>query len=245
MVGACFAKHYYNMYEQPTQPASETLEVVLDGRPIKLPTERRSINSIRTYLETLALENERVLCTFHVDGRPAKITRLHPCPEKTSFTRVEGRTVSLTDMPLRMLETALQETAQARVMVETAVTTVLINDGAVARELWWGLARKLKEPLLTLSLLPETIYQPVAGCVSLLQLRKWQLQQLAIIIRAVDEACWSATTDALSNALENRALPWLDKLQQMIILWHQTVLAGSRLRTNDNRDIDQRSLANS
>lgn len=231
------------MYKQPIRPTSETLEVLLDGRPVKLPAERRSLSGIRTYLETIALESERVLCTFSVDGRPAKNS---PVPqEKFTFSRIEARTVGLADMPLRMLETALQETVQARATVETAVTVVLINDGAVARELWWDLARKLKEPLLTLSLLPETIYQPVAGCASLLQMRKWQLQQLAIIIKDVDEACWSPTTDALSNALENRALPWLDKLQQMIHLWHQTMLAGARLRSIENRDIDQRSLANS
>ena len=117
----------------------------------------------------------------------------------------------------------------------------MINDGVVAREVWWEVARKLKEPLLTLSLLPDSVYQPVAGCASLLQLRKWQLQQLAAIINDVDEACWS-TPAALSNALENRVLPWLDKLQQTIFLWHQTVLAGLRLQTNWDRDIDKYAI---
>jgi len=228
------------MYEQPTHPAADTVEVLLDGQPVNLPTERRSLSGIRTYLEALALENERVLCHFNVDGRPAKFSQL---AAKHSFARIEGRTVGLTEMPLRMLETALQETAQARAAVAVAVTVVLINDGAVARELWWDLARKLKEPLLTLSLLPETIYQPGPGCASLLQLRKWQLQQLAIIIKAVDEACWASTTDALSNALENRALPWLDKLHDLIQLWQQTVLAGTQ-RLQDDRDIKS-SWANS
>ena len=211
------------------------MEVILDGRTVRLPDERRSLSAIRTYLETLALENERILCTLSVDGRPANTPQGHQ--EKFAFSRVEGQTMGLTDMPLRMLETALQETAQARAAIETAVIVVLINEGAVARELWWDMARKLKEPLLTLSLLPETVYQPVAGCASLLQMRKWQLQQLATIIRDVDEACWSPTTDALSNALENRALPWLNNLHQMISLWHQTVLAGTRLHSDWDRDI--------
>jgi hypothetical protein len=145
-------------------------------------------------------------------------------------------------MPLRMLGTALKETMQARTAVEVAVTLVMINDGAAARELWWELASKLKEPLLTLSLLPETLYQPVAGCASLQQMRKWQLQQLAVIMSDVDQACWSATPAALSNALENRALPWLDKLHQTIFLWHQTVLAGMRVQSNWDRDIAQCSI---
>ena len=230
------------MYEPPTRPTTESFEILLDGCPVKLPGDRRSLSGIRTYLETLALENERVLCALSVDGRPAKYVQSPR--ENFSFTRIEARTVALTEMPLRMSETALPATAQARAAVESAITLVLINDSAMARELWWDLARKLKEPLLTLSLLPETIYQPAPGGASLLQVRKWQLQQLAVIIRDVDEAGWAANPDTLSNALEQRALPWLDKLHEMIHLWHQTVLAGVRSQRAWDRDINQRPAAN-
>jgi hypothetical protein len=226
------------MYEQPTHQTPKALEVLLDGHPIKLPAQRRSLSAIRTYLETLALESERVLCAFSVDGRPEKFSQGCPNPEKIAFSRIEGTTVGLTEIPLRMLETALTETAQARVAVQQAVTLVLINDGIVARELWWDLARKLKEPLLTLSLLPDTIYQTPAGCASLLQMRKWQLQQLAVIMKDVDEACWSTDSSILSNALENRALPWLSKLHQMILLWRETVRAGSRAQNDWDRDME-------
>lgn len=229
------------MFDKPIRPVSGTLEVLLDGRAVKLPPERRSLSAIRTYLETLALENERILCTFSVDGHPAKSPGSGG--EIITFTRVEGQTVGLADMPLRMLESALRETAQVRATAEAAVAQVLINDGPEARELWWDLARKLKEPLLTLSLLPESCYPAAAGCASLLQMRKWQLQQLAVIIKDVDAACWSPNSDALATAIESRALPWLDKLLQIIRLWHQTILASTRLWSIDNLDIDQRSLA--
>lgn len=227
------------MYEKPAQPAAKTLEVLLDGHPIQLPAERRSLSAIRTYLETLALESERVLCAFSVDGLPEKVAAAVPNMEKISFSKIEGTTVGLTEIPFRMLDTALNETAQARIAVQQAVTLVLINDGIIARELWWDLARKLKEPLLTLSLLPETIYQTPAGCASLTQMRKWQLQQLAVIMKEVDEACWSTDPAALSNALENRAVPWLNKLHQTILLWRETVLAGSRVRNEWDRDVEK------
>lgn len=229
------------MFEKPIRPAPGTLEVLLDGQPVKLPPERSCLSAIRTYLETLALEKDRILCTFHVDGQPVKSAR--PDRETITFTRVEGLTVGLTDIPLRMLESALRETTQARTAAESAVTQVLINEGPQARELWWDLARKLKDPLLTLSLLPDSFYPAAVGCASLLQMRKWQLQQLAVIIKDVDAACWSPNTEALSSALENRAVPWLENLHQLIRLWHQTVLASTRLWSKDNLDIDQRSLA--
>lgn len=228
------------MTEEPTNPAPENLEVLLDGRLVKLPAERRSLSAIRTYLETLALENDRVLCSFSVDGDTANLPW---CGEKISFTRVEGQTVVLTQMPRRMLETAYKETTSARSAVEAAVTLVLINNGDVARELWWNLARRLKEPLLTLSLLPESLYHAAPGCASLSQMRRWQLQQLATIMENVDAACYSTDPAALSNALETHVLPWLDKLEQNIHLWHETVLAGTHLQSNWDRDVDQRSLA--
>ena len=229
------------MSEQPAQPAHKTLEVLLDGHPITLPAERRSIGAIRTYLETLALESERVLCALSVDGCLVQCAGTVSNREKATFSRVEGTTVGLNEIPFRMLDTALAETAQARVAVQKAVTLVLINDGVMARELWWELARKLKEPLLTLSLLPETIYQTPAGCASLTQMRKWQLQQLAEIMKHVDEAGWSTDPAGLSNALENHALPWLSKLHQTILLWRETVLAGGRVRNEWDRDIAEYS----
>lgn len=228
------------MPKKSIEAVPETLLVFLDGHPVRLPAERRSLSAIRSYLETLALENQRVLSAFCVDGQPATFTQSGSYQAKTSFSRVEGRSIDLTDMPLRMLETALQETAQARAATAAAVTLVLINENPLAREIWWSVARKLKEPLLTLSLLPEAIYHPSPGSASLPQLRKWQLQQLALLMKKVDETCWTPDATALSSALETRILPWLDKLQQLICLWHQTVLVGAR---SWDRDVDQRTAA--
>jgi hypothetical protein len=217
---------------KPTPPLA-TLEVTLDGQPIRLPAERRSLNAIRCYLETLALERQRILFTFTVDGGPARSAR--PNGKKVSFTRVEGETVDLTDMPVHLLETALQQTADARELVEKAVALVLINGGCPAQEFWWEMARKLKEPLVTLSLLPESLCGSTSECAAPMKLRRWQLQQLAAIIKDVDQACWSPDSIALSNALENRALPWLDRLHESITLQRATVLAGARCRAAQER----------
>jgi hypothetical protein len=137
----------------------------------------------------------------------------------------------LEEKSLLLLKTALQQTDSARECVETAITLVLINDARVARELWWNLAKQLKDPVLTLSLLPDSACGPANGRASLTQLRKWQLEQVAAIIKDVDAVCHAEDTIPLSNALENRVLPWLRNLSELIILWHETVQAGSRLGT--------------
>jgi hypothetical protein len=205
----------------------DEIAIWLDGLPVELPAGRASLNSIRCYLETVALENQRVLSAFNVDGFPTNLSL--PLPNQHAFCRIEAESVELDDNPILLLKTALQQAGHARDCVETALTLVLINDAQVARELWWNLARQLKDPILTLSLLPDHLCGPANGRATLKQLRKWQLEQVAAIIRDVDAACHSGDTIQISNALESRVLPWLDRLNEMILLWHETVLAATRL----------------
>jgi hypothetical protein len=202
------------------------VEIKLDGLPVALPSGHRSLNAIRCYLEALALERQRVLCSLSVDGESVNLAL--PLIRAGTFCRIEAGTADLKETSVLLLKTAWQQADLAREQVETAITLVLINDGHVARELWWNLARRLKEPVLTLSLLPDDSCGPANGRASLTQLRKWQLEQVAAIIRDVDEACRSEDTIPLSNALENRVLPWLQKLSELISLWHDTAMAGER-----------------
>jgi len=204
----------------------QQVEVRLDGLPIQVPAERRSLVAIRSYVETLAMEHQRIVCAFSVDGERASLAQ--PLVNQKTFSRVDAKTIELDQMPLQFLEAALHQAGHARERVASAVTLVLVNDACVAREFWWSLTCELKAPLLTLSLLPDDICGPANGRASLTQLRKWQLQQLANIIREVDGACHSENTLPLSNALENRVLPWLQSLHEHISLWHETIAAGAR-----------------
>jgi hypothetical protein len=203
------------------------VEATLDGLPVKLPSGRRSLNGIRCHLETLALEKQRILCSFSIDGEPVNLSL--PFIQQKAFRRIEAKTVALKETSILILKRALQQTEHAWDCVETAITLVLINDVHVARELWWNLARRLKEPVLTLSLLPDNNCEQADGRASLTQLRQWQLEQVAAIIKDVDKVCCSEDTIPLSNALENRVLPWLHELSEFISLWHETVMAGFRL----------------
>lgn len=196
-------------------------EIVLDGKPVPVPPRRRSLAAIRSFLETRAMEQQRVLCSLIVDGQPYSATDCLQDPAR--FTKVEAKSIDLAHLPLQLVRTAAEQTAKIRREISSAVTVVLINECRKAREHWWDLARSLKQPLLTLALMPSTAGGPANGGASLLQLRRWQLQQLATIIKEVDESCWSADPTALSNALERRVLPWLDGLRATLDLWHETL----------------------
>jgi hypothetical protein len=197
---------------------SGELEVKLDGVQVAVPLERRSLSAIHSYLESLALQQQRILCWLTVDGEQVNLTR-QTGRVMNEFSRVEGETMSLNEVPLQLIKAALQQMNTVRTRVQSAVELVLINNEQRARELWWSLSTMLKEPLLTLSLVPDTICGPDNGRASLLQLRKWQLQQLACLIKDVDDACHTGDTTALAEALETRALPWLDKLHESLLLW--------------------------
>ena len=207
--------------------ACEKVEIMLDGLPVLPPLEFRSLSAIRCYLEALALAKQRVLCSLSIDDEPVNLAL--PLVIGRGFCRVTAETIPLEEKSLLLLKTALQQADQARACVDTAVTLVLINDVRVARELWWNLARQLKEPVLTLSLLPDNACGPANGRASLTQLRKWQLEQVAGIIKDVEATCHAEDTIPLSNALEKRVLPWLQNLVELITLWHETAQAGSRL----------------
>src|SRR5208282_4884097 len=151
-----------------------------------------------------------------------------PLVDHGAFCRVDAETLPLEELPLLLLTIAGQQVGRARESVEAALTLVLINDHATARELWWKIACQLKEPVLTLSLMPENLCRLYCGT-SFFKLRRWQLEQIGIIVRKVDCACDSQDNIQLSDALEKLVLPWLEQLDEHIQLWHEATLAGTRL----------------
>jgi hypothetical protein len=199
------------------------IEVKLDGLLIQIPPERRSLTAIHSYLELLALDQQRILCSLAVDGEPMNLT--HPKPGTRTFAQVEAETMGLNEVPAQLIKAALQQTTNLRSRVQSAIELILINDIGQARELWWTISTALKEPLLTLSLLPEDICGPDNGRASLMQLRKWQLQQLGRIIQDVDEVCRSTDPVLISDALERRAVPWLDQLLESLRLWQEIMFS--------------------
>jgi len=200
---------------------SGEVEVKLDGAAVLLPSERRSLDSIVAYLDSLSLQQQRILCWLCVDGEPVNLT--HATRRFTAFTQIEAESMSLAEVPQQLIKAALQQTISARARVQKAVELALINEGSRAHELWWSLSVSLKEPLLTLSLLPETICGQENGRANMSQLRKWQLQQLGGVIQDVDTACGSEDPIPLAEALERRVLPWLNKLHESLQMWSDAV----------------------
>lgn len=202
--------------------------VTLDCETVALPPGRKSLSAVRSYLESVALASQRILGEFVVDGC---LVDLSLPLDNVAFRRVDAVTVALSELPLLLLATAGQQASRARASVEAALTLVLINNPGTARELWWQVASQLTEPVLTLSLMPENLCQLWCGT-TFNQLRRWQLEQISMIVRRVDETCDSQDNIRLSDALEKLVLPWLDRLAEHIQIWHAATQAGARLGLN-------------
>ena len=212
--------------ENPTFSAGEKIQVTLDGETVKIASSCGSLNSIRSLLETLALEKQRILSNFAVDGIPVHLAQ--PLESGTGFFRVDAESIPLGELPLLLLASAQQQAERIQADIEKALTLVLINSQSAASEIWWGIARQLKEPILTLSLMPESVCK-LCSTVSFERLRQWQLQQIAAIIREVNAVCERGDSIGISDALERRVLPWVQKLSDLIQLWLQAVSASYEL----------------
>ena len=215
-----------NRFPQPNQSHVEST-ISLDGQPVTLPLDKKSpLNFVRCHIEALALTQQRILSRFIIDGQTCNLA--FPLPAKKTFHRIEAESIPLEEGQILILKTAWQQTHWLQENVEKMLTWVLINKISVARSLWWDLAWQLKEPVLTLSLLPD---HPSSNTTTstFKQLRKWQLEQIGTIIQEVNQVCEGPDTIPLSNVLETRVLPWLNKLSDLIQLWHETVMAATRL----------------
>ena len=73
------------------------IEVKLDGLPLEIPAERRSLRGICSYLESVALHQHRILCSLAVDGAPINLTQ--PPDDEKSFASIEAETMSNTAPP--------------------------------------------------------------------------------------------------------------------------------------------------
>src|SRR5262245_20461784 len=103
----------------PGSSSSGEVQVKLDGLPVEVPAERRSLAAIRSFLELLALQQQRILCSLNVNGQAVHLTQ--PPPPPKILTTVEAETMSLAQMPIQLVKAALQQTANVRSRVQSAI----------------------------------------------------------------------------------------------------------------------------
>ena len=200
------------MQNLANQSSPETIQITLDGQSIALPQEcKRSLRDIFSYLEQLAVQQDRILASVSVDGT----TVAAPCLQSPSqtFQQIEANSISLNDLGSHVLLVARDQVQQLLSRVEAIQMLVLINDWPVAQQLWCDLVPDFKTPMLELSFLQELWGERLSatkiGDKSLAQ--HWD--QIGRI-QAEVELVLTRRQDILdfSDILEKRLLPWLKLL---------------------------------
>jgi len=189
--------------------------VSLDGEMIPLlPWERSSLRNIRRALETLALRRQRVLMAFTVDGKSLSLQR--SLEEISEYKVVVGRTAGIDFLGVELLSAARQQAQDLLERVRQISLLVLINKPRKGGELWLDLQPDLREPLLTLSFLPEITQISAEGLPVLTPSLIALTEELAGLSRRMD-ALTSLECDVLtlSEGFE-LVLSWLNNLMEAI-----------------------------
>src|SRR5438876_3989500 len=81
------------------------IEVIMDGKPIELPEHiKGSLTAIRSYLESLALQHDRVVSLFIVDG--INVSTIEESLEIKGMQRVNADTIGLDELTRQLISTA-------------------------------------------------------------------------------------------------------------------------------------------
>lgn len=189
--------------------------ISLDGEMVALlPWERSSLRNVRRALETLALRRQRVLVAFNVDG---KAMSLHSSLEEIGeYKIVAARTAGIDFLGVELLTSARRQTQELIDRVRQISLLVLINNAKAGKELWLDLQPDLREPLLTLSFLPEISQISPEGVPALTPSLIALTEELAGLSRRMD-ALTSLECDVLTLSEGfDLVLSWLNNLMEAI-----------------------------
>lgn len=202
-------------HQEPPKPPP--LNVTLDGQAVELPSATiDSLAAIQAHLECLAMKNERVLWTLQVDG--VKFHLANSAIPLHTFRQVQAQTISLNELGEYLVILGRAKTRELLGFTEKAILLVLINDWAVTRKLWQAWQPEFREPLFSLRSLQELRGEKLLD----LPLDGKPLSQHLEEISAINteiESLLQETPDEgspviqmLSDILEKRLLPWLQRL---------------------------------
>ncbi|MGZ5544894.1 MAG: hypothetical protein ACXWIU_09475 [Limisphaerales bacterium] len=201
------------------QPAIPKLQITLDGQPVALSVKQgRSLHAIRAHLEQVALKRQRVLFSLTINGTPVSLGE--PLSPFKTFHKIAARTIGFDQLGFQLVAVAADQVNTLHERVERLTLQVMINEWPKAEALWWELMPELKDPLLTLSFVPQNVeVLPNGEEISPKALKRFTVD-LVKILEQIEEILTRKELLELSDALENRLLPWLRGLGHSLYRFH-------------------------
>lgn len=191
----------------------------MDGQPVELSsTQGRSLRAIRAHLEAIALKKHRVLFSLTVNGAPVSLVD-SMSPFKT-FQKVVARTIGFNQLSFQLVGVAADQVNSLHDRVERLALQVMINDWPKAEAMWWDLLPDLKDPLLTMTFIPQVVEMlPFGEEIGPKAIKRFS-DGLVLILQKIELILDRQELLELSNALENDLLPWLRGLGHCLYRFH-------------------------
>jgi hypothetical protein len=201
------------------QPAIPKLQITLDGQPVALSIKQgRSLQAIRAHLEQVALKRQRVLFSLTINGTPVSLGE--PLSPFKTFHKIAARTIGFDQLGFQLVAVAADQVNTLHERAERLALQVMINEWPKAEALWWDLMPELKDPLLTLSFIPQNVeVLPNGEEISPKALMRFT-SDLVKILENIEEILTRKELLELSDALENQLLPWLRGLGHCLYRFH-------------------------
>jgi len=201
------------------QPAIPRVQITLDGQPVALGGKQsRSLQSIRSHLERVALKRQRVLFSLTINGAPVSLAE-SLSPFKT-FHKIAARTIGFDQLGYQLVAVAADQVNSLHERIERLALQIMINDWPKAEALWWQLMPEIKDPLLTLSFVPPSVEMlPHGEEIGTKALKRFTLD-LVKILEEIEDILTRKELLELSDALENQLLPWLRGLGHCLYRFH-------------------------
>jgi hypothetical protein len=191
------------------------IQVLLDGRELKLPGHvRGSLPAIRSYLELLALQQERVVSVLSVDGHPVRFQV--DLTELREFQRVQAQTISFAELSQQLIETAHAQVGALQTQVEAAAMQVLINDWPAVEKLWQEWAPAFLSPILIIKSLRDLCGTRIEELSLRRQTLAEHLAEFGPLWKRIEQTFEKRDILELSNALEQLLGPWLERLSDYL-----------------------------
>jgi len=192
------------------------IQVILDGRELQVPEQaRNSFPAIRSYLEALALRQERVLAVLYVDGYPVRVEVefAEPC----DFQRVQAQTISFAELSRQLIETASAQVGELQNQVEAAAMQVMINDWPAVEKLWRDWVPAFLSPILIVKSLRDLCGSRIDELRIGRKTLAEHLAEFGPLWKRIERTFEQRDVLELSNALEQLLGPWLEGLRNFLV----------------------------
>jgi hypothetical protein len=179
----------------------------------------KSLAAVRAQLELMALRQERVLAALEVDGETVNLPTA--ASWNKDFRCVTAQTMSFLDLGRHMAATALKQVQSLQTRAETASALVLINEWPAIANLVQALEADLNAVLVVVSFLHELcgpcLLDATMDGASMLD----HLERLNVIRNRLAMVVQQQRTEALSDVLNQRVAPWLERLAEYLIMLNE------------------------